>query len=340
MNRRTAAASWPEREALHDWLREAQGELTFVQLAKRSAEAGRPVSERTLRRAFEAQLPKEETVRAYAGAWEKWASAKNPRDEADQAAAGSAFEARGLKLLSLAVSAAPAGPAPSWPPPTYVPGPIRTWPGLTKGLKHLHKETGSPSLRMLAASPGAAGRLSKSTISNILSGKPPTLEQLTALLSAYRATRETTDGMLAAYWRIVAVPEPPAVYPCDIVERAESEGDARLVQEKKKLRYRGIGPEAELDWYEEQVRDAKEAEWRRLERWVDSLSDEELAALNHQAVAAPGRDLRGELIKARDRLGEASGMPPRQLTAALHRPVPAGVPHRARPPGSTPRAGL
>lgn len=311
MNRRTAAASWPELEALHDWLREARGELTFVQLAKRSAEAGRPVSERTLRRAFEARLPKEETVRAYAGAWGKWASAKKPQgDKAGQAAVGCAFEARGLELLSRAVSAAPPGPAPSWPPPVYVPGPIGTWPGLTKGLKRLHKETGSPSLRLLAASPGAAWRLSKSTIANILSGKPPTLEQLTALLAAYRASRETTDGMLAAYRRIVAEPEPPAVYLCDIVERAESDREARLVQEETKLRYCGIEPEAELDWYDEQLRDAQEAEWRRLERWVDSLSDEELAALNHQAAAAPERDLRGELIKARDRLGETSGPPP------------------------------
>ncbi|MEU6949521.1 hypothetical protein ABZ957_30465 [Streptomyces sp. NPDC046316] len=313
MNRRTAAASWPELEALHDWLREARGELTFVQLAKRSAEAGRPVSERTLRRAFEARLPKEETVRAYAGAWGKWASAKKPQgDEAGQAAVGCAFEARGLELLAGAVSAAPPGPVPSWPPPTYVPGPIRTWPGLTKGLKRLHKETGSPSLRLLAASPGAAGRLSKSTIGNILSGKPPTLEQLTALLAAYRATRETTTAMLAAYWRIVAEPEPPAVYPCDIVERAESDREARLVQEETRLRYRGLEPEpeAELDWYDEQLRDAEEAEWRRLEMRVDSLSSEELAALNHPAAAAPGRDLRGELINARDRLGETSGTPP------------------------------
>ncbi|MEV7374647.1 hypothetical protein AB0O51_27670 [Streptomyces sp. NPDC090301] len=259
------------------------------------------------------RLPKEETVRVYAGAWGKWASAKDPLgDQASQAAAGSAFEARGLELLSRAVSAAPPVPAPSWPPPVYVPGRIRTWPGLTKGLKHLHKETCSPSLRLLAASPGAAGRLSKSTIGNILSGKPPPLEQLTALLAAYRATRETTDGMLAAYRRIVAEPEPPAVYPCDIVERAESDREARLVQAETKLRYRGIEPEpeAELDWYDEQVRDAKEAEWRRLGRWVDSLSDEELAALNHRAAAAPGRDLRGELINAWDRPGETSGPPP------------------------------
>ncbi|WP_157850834.1 hypothetical protein [Streptomyces exfoliatus] len=145
---------------------------------------------------------------------------------------------------------------------------------------------------------------------NRSSGKPPTLEQLTALLAAYRASRETIAGMLAAYRRIVAEPDPPAVYPCDIVERAENDREASLVQEEKKLRYRGIEPEAELDWYDEQLRDAQETEGRRLERWVDSLSAEELAALNHQAAAAPGRDLRGEVINARDCLGETSGTPP------------------------------
>ncbi|MFD9047917.1 hypothetical protein [Streptomyces zaomyceticus] len=299
MNRRTAAASWPEREALHDWLRKAQGELTFARLAKRSAQAGQAVSEQTLRRAFETRLPTEKTVRIYAGAWGEWALA-NTRDEAGRAAARSAFEACGLELLARAVSAAPAGPAPSWPPPTYVPGRIAKWTSLTKALKQIHEEAGQPSARRLAASPKAAGRLSKSTIRNILNGKHPTFEQLTALLEVYGASPKTTNGMLAAYWRIVAVPEPPAVYPCAVVERAESEREARLVQEEARLRYRGIGSEAA----------AKEADWRRLERWVDSLSDEELAALNQQAAAAPGHDLRGELIKVRDRPGEASGTPP------------------------------
>ncbi|WP_186343772.1 hypothetical protein [Streptomyces sp. CFMR 7] len=42
--------------------------------------------------------------------------------------------------------------------------------------------------------------------------------------------------------------------------------------------------------------------------WVDSLSDEELAALD-QAVAVPGRDLRSELNDVRNRLGEAPGPP-------------------------------
>ncbi|WP_405565179.1 helix-turn-helix domain-containing protein [Streptomyces sp. NBC_01180] len=135
-----------------------------------------------------------------------------------------------------------------------MPGPISTWSGLTRGLKRLHGETGSPPLRLLAASPGAGGRLSKSTISNILNGKHPTLEQLTALLAAFGTSPKTTGGMLAAYWRILAEHEPPAVYPCDIVERAESEREALRVQEEARRRYRGIEPEPELDWYDEWLR--------------------------------------------------------------------------------------
>ncbi|MFD5110066.1 hypothetical protein [Streptomyces cinereoruber] len=310
MNRRAATASWPEREALHAWLREARGELTFVQLAKRSAEAGRPVSERTLRRAFGGRLPKEETVRAYAGAWARWTSVRTLQgDEAGRATVWHGFEARGLELLARAVSTAPKGAAPSWPRPVYVPGRIRTWPGLTEGLKRLHEETGSPSLRLLAASPGAAGRLSRSTIGNILNGKRPTLEQLTALLAAFRATRETTEGMLAAYRRIVAEPGAPAVSLCDVVERAESDREARRVQAESRLRHRDIEPEAGLDWYDEQLRDAEQAEWRRLERWVDGLSDEEFAALGHQAAAPSGRDLRRDLHDARERPDETPGQP-------------------------------
>ncbi|MGZ2361716.1 hypothetical protein LRE75_34420 [Streptomyces sp. 372A] len=304
MNHR-AAASWPELEALHSWMSEARGGLTFVQLAKRSVEAGHPVSERTLRRAFGMRLPQEETVRAYAGAWARWTSARDPEGDEAGLARWRAFEARGLGLLADAVSTAPERPALPWPPPVYVPGPISTWPALTKGVKRLYQETGSPPLRRLAASPGAGGRLSKSTIGNVLNGKHPSLEQLTALLAAFGASRKTTGGMLAAYRRIHAKHELPAVYPCDIVERAESEREA---QEEARRRYRGIGPEPELDWYEQQLRDEQEAKQRRLEMWVDSLSDEEIAALG-QAAVVPGRDLRSELNDVRNCPGKAPGPP-------------------------------
>lgn len=48
--------------------------------------------------------------------------------------------------------------------------------------------------------------------------------------------------------------------------------------------------------------------WRRLEMWVDNLSNKELAALN-QAAAVSGRDLRSELNNAQGPPGEAPGTP-------------------------------
>ncbi|MFJ5212274.1 helix-turn-helix domain-containing protein [Streptomyces nigra] len=66
-------------------------------------------------------------------------------------------------------------------------------------MQRIHAEAEEPSLRALAASVGAAGRLSKSTIGNILRGRRPTAEQLSALLAAYGAGPETTAGMLAAH---------------------------------------------------------------------------------------------------------------------------------------------
>ncbi|MEV6477012.1 hypothetical protein [Streptomyces sp. NPDC051657] len=305
MNHRAAAASWLELEALHSWMSEARGELTFVQLANRSVEAGHPVSERTLRRAFGMRLPQEETIRAYAGAWARWTSAKNPEvDEAGQALRR-AFETRGLELLAAAVSTAPEHPVPLWPPPVYLPGPISTWPALTKGLKRLYKETDSPPLRRLVASPRAGGRLSKSTIGNVLNGKHPTLEQLTALLgpSAHRARRPAgcsphTGGSTPSPSR---PPSTPAT---------SSNGPRTSERHSTRRRRRGAGTAASRPSrnYDQQLRDEEEAKRRQLEVWVDSLSDEELAAQN-QAAAVPGRDLRSELNDVRNRLGKAPGPP-------------------------------
>jgi transcriptional regulator with XRE-family HTH domain len=65
-------------------------------------------------------------------------------------------------------------------------------------LRRIHAEAEQPSLRALAASPGAAGRLSKSTIGNILRGeRRPSAEQRSDLLTAYGAGPETAADMLA-----------------------------------------------------------------------------------------------------------------------------------------------
>ncbi|WGD45133.1 helix-turn-helix domain-containing protein [Streptomyces cathayae] len=289
MKRRPVAVSWPELAALHAWMREAQCGLTFRRLADRAVMAGRPVGERTLRRAFDApSLPTEKTISSYAWAW----ASKNGVD-------GRVFEKRGLDLLVVARHTAPSTAVPVWPPPSHVPGRVSTWEGLTRALNRIHAQAERPSLRALAASAGAAGRLSKSTISNILRGeRRPSAEQLSALLAAYGAGPETTAGMLAAHRRIPAGPRGPAVYPCEVVERAEEQAEDRRQREetRRKLLYgTEAGNEHELDEYDQRLRDEEEAAFQRQVEWVDSLSADEFEALQGQAAAGSGLDLRAEL---------------------------------------------
>ncbi|MFD3762497.1 hypothetical protein [Streptomyces sp. NPDC058622] len=164
-----------------------------------------------------------------------------------------------------------------------MPGRIRTWDGLNKALNRIHHETGSPSRRALAASEGAAGRLSKSTIGNILNGKRPTAEQLAAL-----------------YERILAGPpvRPAGLNRCDDIERANEEREAARETEEERLRYRGVAPAAEPDAYDQARQDEEEAPYRRWVAWVDSLSFEELEAVQKQnaaTAASAAGSLRAEL---------------------------------------------
>ncbi|WLQ69344.1 helix-turn-helix domain-containing protein [Streptomyces glycanivorans] len=286
VSRSARPGTWAELDALRAWMREVKGELTFPRLAFRARQFGRPVAERTLRRALQEGLPGVQTVRAYA-----WGSRKATDNHAREA-----LEETGLRLREAAQRAAPV-PARTWPAPVYVPGRVRTWPGLTRALNRLRLEAGEPPVRALAASCGAAGRLSKSTISNLLNGQHPTVEQLAALAAALGASPAATDALLAAHRRITAGPRPPAVYPCDVVDRAEEEREDRREQEEKRRRFRGIPEEkeVELDPYDQQLREEEEAEHRRRVAWVDGLSADELAALQRQSVAGAGRDLHAEL---------------------------------------------
>ncbi|WP_141720821.1 hypothetical protein [Streptomyces sp. Ncost-T10-10d] len=291
MSRPVRLGTWAELDALRAWMREAKGELTFPRLAFWAGQFGRPVAEQTLRRALHGGLPTKRTVSAYA-----WGSRKATDNQARRA-----LEETGLRLRKTAQQAAPV-PAKTWPAPVYVPGRVSTWLGLTKALNRLHLEAEKPAVRALAATAGAAGRLSKSAISNILMGQRPKAEQLAALAAAWGASRATADALLAAHRRIVAEPRPPAVYPCAVAEEYEK----RCEQDEKRRRFRGILEEVELDPYDEQLRDEEEAEHRRMVAWVDGLSADELVALQRQPVAGAGRDLRAELTAyvARARPGE------------------------------------
>lgn len=122
------------------------------------------------------------------------------------------------------------------------------------------------------------------------------------------ASQASTDALLAAHRRITAGPRPPAVYPCDIVERAEEERENRREQDEKRRRFRGIPEEkeVELDPYDQQVRDEDEAEHRRRVAWVDALSADELATIQRQPVGwgGPGPARRADCLRGSDLSGE------------------------------------
>ncbi|MFF9607846.1 hypothetical protein ACF1GY_37280 [Streptomyces sp. NPDC014684] len=99
--------------------------------------------------------------------------------------------------------------------------------------------------------------------------------------------------MLAAHGRILAGPRGPAVYPCEVVERAE---ERRQREETRRELLHGTNDGNELDEYDRRLRDEREAAFQRQVEWIDSLSADEFEALQGQAAAGTGRDLRADLV--------------------------------------------
>ncbi|MET7604948.1 hypothetical protein ABZS96_20955 [Streptomyces avermitilis] len=260
-----------ELARLRGWLRAAKGRRTFEFLAQWAGARRMPVSACTLRRALDGRLPTLYTVRAFA-----------------RGAGADEEEARRV----WAAAEAAVRPRPVRKPAAYVPGrQITTRAGLTRAMEKVRVAAGGPSLRQLAASPAAAGLLSRSTLHNALKGRRlPGEELLAAFAAACGAGEETTRALLAARARIQAGPEPQARaragYPCEIAERRARDTAAR----------HWIPDEDELDWYDRQLRDEEEAEHRRMTAWVDSLTDDEVQELEQARDASgAGRDLRAEL---------------------------------------------
>ncbi|MCX4481647.1 hypothetical protein OOK44_35325 [Streptomyces cellulosae] len=267
---RTRPAAEPvELAVLRGWLRAAKGRRTFDSLARRSSTLGLTVCACTLRRTLDGRLPTLRTTTAFARG-------------------AGADEARAERLWEAAAAAVRRPPAKPRAP--YVPGRITTQAGLARALRRLQVAAGSPSLRALAAAPVAAGRLSRSALHLALTGQRlPSEQLLLAFAAACGAGEETTTALLAARRRVLAGPRPPAVYPCDIVERA----DERRQQDEAARPWLAVG--FELDPYDQQLRDADEAEHRRMTAWIDSLTDDEFERLQAQSTAGSGRDLRAEL---------------------------------------------
>ncbi|MFF1285622.1 hypothetical protein ACFVY4_33665 [Streptomyces sp. NPDC058299] len=275
MSRRPAGPV--ELARLRDWLQAAKGQRTFEFLARRAGARRMPVSACTLRRALDSRLPTPYTVRAFArGA------------DADEEEAGRVC----------AAAEAAVRPKPVRKPAAYVPErQITTRAGLARAMEKVRAAAGGPSLRQLAASPAAAGLLSRSALHNALKGPQlPGEELLAAFASACGAGEETTRALLAARARILTGPEPQARagYPCEIAELAAEQTEERRVRDAAVRHW--IRAEDEADEYDRQLRDEEEAEHRRMAAWGDSLTDDELKELEQaRSAAEAGRELRAEL---------------------------------------------
>ncbi|MDF2272009.1 hypothetical protein P2Q00_42355 [Streptomyces coacervatus] len=280
-------------------LRAWKGTLTFETIARWSSRSEWPVSECTLRRALDGRLPTRRTILAFAVvAVHARARARGNGEGEVQAVVGTA------EALWQAASDAVTRRRSGQPRAPHVPGRVTTLAGLGQAMERVRVTAGTPSLRALVAAPEAAGRLTRSALHNALQGRRRPSEQLlVAFAAACGAGQPTADALLAVRCRVQARPRPLAVYPCEIVERA----DERRQQDEACRPW--LAAEPELDWYEQQLHDEEEAEYRRMTAWVDGLGDDELAELQAQAAAGAGRDLRAELTVhvARPRTSGASG---------------------------------
>jgi hypothetical protein len=171
-------------------------------------------------------------------------------------------------------------------------------------MEKVRAAAGSPSLRQLADSPQAAGRISRSALHNALTGRRlPSEKLLAGFAAACDASEETTRALLAARARVLAGPQPrpSLMYPCGVAEEAE----ARREQDAAVRHW--IRDADELDWYEQQLSNEAEAEQRRAQAWVDDLTDDELEELQRDATGAGRSSLRAELAAAARSAGEPDG---------------------------------
>ncbi|MFE0775387.1 hypothetical protein [Streptomyces sp. NPDC058861] len=258
-----------ELAELRGWLRGVKGDKAFAGIARRAGLRKLSVSERTLRRALKGPLPTRHTVLAFA----RGAGADEEKAERLWAAAERAVRPRAPRARS-----------------GFVPGRITTRAGLARALRRLKADSGM-SLRELVAAPAAAGLLTRSSVHNALTGsRLPPEQWLVAFAAAGGAVDGAAGALVAARRRILAGPRLPAVYPCEIVERA----DERRLQDEAARPWLVGGDEA--DEYDQWLREGEEAEFRRATAWVEDLSDEELLDLQQQSAGGEaGRDLRAEL---------------------------------------------
>ncbi|MEU2358587.1 hypothetical protein ABZ599_37440 [Streptomyces misionensis] len=203
-----AANGSAELAGLRGWLRAAKGNQAFDGIARRASAPGLQMCACTLRRALNGRLPTRRTMIAF-----------TPGAGAD--------EARAAQLWQAAAAAVhrPARPRPRpRPRPGPCPGPCQAGsrPGPDSPGPYGLPSTPRPAARPCATwspRPKAAGRLTRSSLHNALTGRRPPSEQLLeGFAAACHASTEATGALLAAHARILASPRPPQVYPCQVVE--------------------------------------------------------------------------------------------------------------------------
>ncbi|MGW7200397.1 hypothetical protein [Streptomyces chryseus] len=280
--RRRPAAEPVELARMRGFLRAAKGSLTYESIAQWVVRAGgKRVSASTLCRAMDGRLPTKEVFLAFA------CGAAHAHARGASAQKVWAAEEKAAQVWEAAFAAV-------HPPPAdrtraaYGPGRVTTLTDLVAAMRTLRTAAGNPSLRSLVAA--ADGRFSRGALHNALTGRRlPSEELLKAFVSACGADQAAEKALLAAR-QILSGPRPkPAPRsPCDMVDQ-DPEHDAHG------RRWRWLSPE--LDWYEQQLRDAEKADRSRFEAaWEDGLTDEELGQ-QQEPYQAAGRDLRAELAK-------------------------------------------
>ncbi|MFD3424300.1 hypothetical protein [Streptomyces decoyicus] len=264
-----------------------KGRTTFPGLASWTDRVGMPVSAYTLRQALSGSSPpSRRTVLAFLRGARAAARARAATDEEAAARLRRMPGEQALVRLQEAAVAAIRRPPPACRRAPHTPGRITTRAGLARAMCRMRTAAGEPTLDELTAR--GAGRFSRSALHNALTGLRLPGEQLLAgFAEACGAGEDAAGALLAARRRILAGPRPPAVYPCNIVERAEE----RRQQDEAARPWLA---EPERDGCDQQLHDEEEAPHRRMTAWFDALDDEELQALQ-QSAASVGQGLRAEL---------------------------------------------
>jgi hypothetical protein len=179
----------------------------------------------------------------------------------------------------------------------YVPGRFTTRAGLAEAMRRMRSAAGDPTLDELTAA--GAGQFSRSALYNALTGRRlPSEQLLTGFAAAVGADGAAVQALLAGRARIVAEPRQPAVYPCDVVDRAE---ERRQQAEPA----RPWLAKLELDPYDQRLRDEEDAEFARWVAWIDSLTDAEFTAFEQQLPNLTGVEgLRAALVAYRARTAD------------------------------------